>query len=105
LRNSSAIGVDVPAVIPTFDLSNFTPDPTKEYDVGVTLSGRAYFTEGDDENGMGIISYSWERKDKENRIYLIEDSPKYMEVAADEKRNKNDVYFTHNSLTGKYEMY
>ena len=105
LRNSSAIGVDVPAVIPTFDLSNFTPDPTKEYDVGVTLSGRAYFTEGDDENGMGIISYSWERKDKENRIYLIEDNPKYMEVAADEKRNKNDVYFTLNSLTGKYEMY
>lgn len=105
LRKSNDVGVDVPAVIPTFDLNNFIPQ-LGEYDLGAVFQGRAFFTNNDNENGMGTISYAWQRRNRTNDVVeIINDTPKYVAVEEDEVKNDNDTYFIKNSLTDTWEPY
>lgn len=84
LRASTAIGIDVPAVAPTFDETAFVPlDRDKEYDAGEVFKGHALFTRDDAPAGTGIISYSWVRQDDNDDVEQeFVDVPEYQEIAA-----------------------
>lgn len=107
LRNSQETeALDFPAVEPTFDYSNFNPSQENEYDLGETFLGRALFTEEDDENGIGVISYYWKKK-KENTVLddHIADKPLYVDIDEDEVKNKYDTYYIYDSISKKYSPY
>lgn len=99
LRKSYAEGVDVPAVMPTFDISSFKPVDfeNNEYNLedGITFKGRAFFAEGDDVQGFGLLSYTWHRKNREGEIITIQDVPEYVPINEEiEQYNEYDAYFT-----------
>ena len=99
LRKSEAEGVDVPAVMPTFDIVNFKPAEfqTQVYNLedGVTFKGRAFFQEGDDVQGFGLLSYTWHREDRNKELITIQDVPEYIPINEEvEIYNEYDVYFT-----------
>ena len=93
LRNSSAEGVDIEATAPTFVVAAFSPAQTSTidgkpvYDLSANLkfSGRASFTEDDEVEGFGTLSYRWLRKvQKKPTDKLqetdIEDIPEYVKL-------------------------
>ena len=73
---------------------------------GVVLSGRALFADDAEENGIGVISYRWEQRDREDDVISeLTNTAYYVEVAADEVKNKHDAYYTYNPNEKKYVTY
>lgn len=109
LRNSSAEGVDVTAAAPTFVDAAFDPAQTyidvdgtyvNVYDLSDTLKfiGRAAFTEEDDVEGFGTISYRWLRKVQKKQTdelqeFEIEDIPEYIPYEGNQKHNYDAYYY------------
>lgn len=108
LRNSSAEGVDVTAVAPSF-VDAFDPAQTyidangayvNVYDLSNDLKfiGRAAFKQEDDVEGFGTISYRWLRRVQkkptdEIKEYEIEDVPAYIIYEGNEKHNYDSYYY------------
>lgn len=106
MRNSQAIGLDTPAVAPTFDIESFIPaDMDKKYDVGQTFRGRAMFKPEDDGQAKGGITYLWHKINKKGTDSEIKGSGKlsYKENT-DSVRKSYDTYYVKNKQ-GEYEIY
>lgn len=109
MHNSSIPGLEVTAVAPIFE--DPTPAFNKSFDLGaeeLPFKIRAKFDPKDDKSGMGIISYSWYRLDKnqENKIALNE-TDGVLDIYiknTDTERNEYDRYYTKNAK-GKYIIY
>lgn len=109
MRNSTVPGLDVTAVAPTFETP--TPAFNQAFNLGdeeLPFKIRAKFDSKDDKSGMGTISYSWYRLDKnqENKIALNETDgvlDVYVENT-DTSRDEYDRYYTKNTK-GEYITY
>lgn len=110
MHNSSMPGLEVTAVAPIFET------PTPAFDKPFNLSDkeqlpfkiRAKFNREDDKSGMGVISYSWYRLDKnqENKIALNK-ADGVLDVYTentDTERDEFDHYYTKNAK-GEYITY
>lgn len=106
MRNSQAVGLDTPAVAPTFDIESFIPtDMDKKYDVGQIFKGRAMFKPEDDEQAKGSITYLWHKTNKKGTDLVIKGSGKLSyEKSTDSARKSYDIYYTLNKQ-GEYEVY
>lgn len=109
MRNSTVPGLDVTAVAPVFEAP--TPAFNKPFNMGdeeLPFKIRAKFDSKDDKSGMGTISYSWYRLDKnqENKIALNE-TDGVLDVYTkntDASRDEYDRYYTKNAK-GEYITY
>lgn len=109
MRNSTVPGLDVTAVAPTFETP--TPAFNQAFNLGdeeLPFKIRAKFDNKDDKSGMGTISYSWYRldKDQKNKIALNETDgvlDVYVENT-DTSRDEYDRYYTKNAK-GEYITY
>lgn len=110
MHNSSMPGLEVTAVAPIFET------PTPAFDKPFNLSDkeqlpfkiRAKFNREDDKSGMGVISYSWYRLDKnqDNKIALNK-ADGVLDVYTentDTERDEFDHYYTKNAK-GEYITY
>lgn len=109
MRNSTVPGLDVTAVAPVFEAP--TPAFNQSFNLGdeeLPFKIRAKFDSKDDKSGMGTISYSWYRLDKnqENKIALNE-TEGVLDVYVkntDTSRDEYDRYYTKNAK-GEYITY